>query len=302
MIHQIANEKKTFRGRETIMSHKPNHRWRARPDRHQLYRWASLTAFKCLTGVGPVLCFSLIAFFGNAVFGATLEKSVKKKPVMGYVVTAASNYAGTLKCWISPDGFKVDSDRLGFIWLLRGPKWNALMYNQSSKKFVDLPYDSWKNKTLFAPISKNKLQLRMVKTRETEKMNGEVATHFVVMAKPKTASAAARVAALSGKTLSNASKEFKEAEMWVARDIAVPVQFSELMSKLFGIPQEKGLPLKIACRQRSGKITQIWETVSLTTAQLTPSSFDPLPGYKQVKDEMALMLDEEGLAPPGAEP
>lgn len=237
---------------------------------------------------------------GNAAYGATVEKSGNKKTIKGYVVTAASNYAGTLKCWISPDGFKVDSDRLGFVWLLRGPKWNALMYNQSSKKFVDLPYDSWKNKTLFAPISKNKLQLRMVKTNEMQKMNGEVATHFVVMAKPRDAAATARVAAISGKSLADASKEIKEAEMWVARDIKVPVQFSELMSKLFGLPQEKGLPLKIACRQRSGKITQIWETVSLTLTRLPASSFDPLPGYKQVKDEMALMLDDEDLSPPGA--
>ncbi|HEY9784152.1 MAG TPA: hypothetical protein V6D17_02035 [Candidatus Obscuribacterales bacterium] len=87
----------------------------------------------------------------------------------------------------------------------------------------------------------------------------------------------------------------REAEMWITKDVAVPVQFNELMSKIFVLPQEQGLPMKISCRQRNGKLTPIWHTLDLKRRAIPASTFLPLAGYTKVKDEVAMMLGEDEL-------
>lgn len=204
----------------------------------------------------------------------------------GFEVTATSNYAGTLNCKVCPQGVRVTSSKLGMTWILKSPDWSAQVYNTTNKKYLAVPYAEWKRKIGFGPMARQKTVLKLARTKTVEPMFGLKAQQYVVTATVK-------VPAKDGKVVSSTHKQ---AEMWVAKDPSVPRQFTELMTRIFAFPSdEDGLPLKISCRQRNGKLVLIWDTLRLKRATLAASDFTPLKGYKKVKDELGLMLDEDDL-------
>lgn len=236
----------------------------------------------------------------------------------GYRVEATSNYAGTLSCQMCKDGIRVKSDRMGLTWILTSPKWNAQIYNTGTECYMDLPYDDWTKRQSFMPMNKKKAKLKLEKTDNTKTMHGLKTRQFVIMATfepgsqgypggPGTAGTAGSpgAPAFAGGKSKGKQKQAKaaaapavtvrEAEMWVAKDPCVPKQFNELMSKIFGIPAEDGLPLSISLRQKNGKITSIWETVKLTKGNISRDEFKPIQGYKKVKTEVEMMLGDQDL-------
>lgn len=233
----------------------------------------------------------------------------------GYRVEATSNYAGTLSCQMCKDGIRVKSDRMGLTWILTSPKWNAQIYNTGTECYMDLPYDDWTKRQSFMPMNKKKAKLKLEKTDNTKTMHGLKTRQFVIMATfepgsqgypggPGTAGSPGAPAFAGGKSKGKQKQAkaaaapavtVREAEMWVAKDPCVPKQFNELMSKIFGIPAEDGLPLSISLRQKNGKITSIWETVKLTKGNISRDEFKPIQGYKKVKTEVEMMLGDQDL-------
>lgn len=65
-----------------------------------------------------------------------------------WVLNVNSNFAGTVLFYITPNAVRLKFDKLGLVMLMKGPKWNALVYNESNKNMVDLPYAQWKAKFL----------------------------------------------------------------------------------------------------------------------------------------------------------
>lgn len=238
----------------------------------------------------------------------------------GYRVEATSNYAGTLSCQMCKDGIRVKSDRMGLTWILTAPQWNAQIYNTGTECYMDLPYGEWTKRQSFIPMAKKKAKLKLERTNNTKTIHGLQTRQFVIMATfepgsqgypggPNTAnmpgmpgSAGAPGSQSGGKRKEKTKKAaaapavtVREAEMWVAKDPCVPKQFNELMSKIFGIPAEDGLPLSISLRQKNGKITSIWETVKLTKGNIGRDEFKPIQGYKKVKTEVEMMLGDQDL-------
>jgi len=237
----------------------------------------------------------------------------------GYRVEATSNYAGTLSCQMCKDGIRVKSDRMGLTWILTAPKWNAQIYNTSTECYMDLPYGEWTTRQSFMPMNKKKAKLKLQKTDNTKTMHGMQTRQYVIMATfepgsqgysqamaspgqpgiPGPASAGKQKttpkSAKPDKSKETQGVTVREAEMWIAKDPCVPKQFNELMSKIFGIPAEDGLPLSISLRQKNGKITSIWETVKLTKGNIGRDEFKPIQGFKKVKTEVEMMLGDQDL-------
>lgn len=241
----------------------------------------------------------------------------------GYRVEATSNYAGTLSCQMCKDGIRVKSDRMGLTWILTAPRWNAQIYNTGTECYMDLPYGEWTKRQSFIPMAKKKAKLKLERTNNTKTIHGLMTRQFVIMATfepgaqglPGGSRNTANLAGMQGmppgpaaraagkqkekpkkaKAAAAQAVTVREAEMWVAKDPCVPKQFNELMSKIFGIPAEDGLPLSISLRQKNGKITSIWETVKLTKGNISRDEFKPIQGYKKVKTEVEMMLGDQDL-------
>lgn len=226
----------------------------------------------------------------------------------GYRVEATSNYAGTLSCQMCKDGIRVKSDRMGLTWILTAPKWNAQIYNTSTECYMDLPYNEWTKRQSFMPMAKKKTVLKLEKTDNTKMLHGLKARQFVIMATftapppgsvppgaPGSLPGSGVGKQKTGKTAAPQTFTVREAEMWVAKDPCVPRQFNELMSKIFGFPTEDGLPLSISLRQKTGKITSIWETVKLSRSNISKEEFAPIVGFKKVKTEVEMMLGDQDL-------
>lgn len=209
---------------------------------------------------------------------------------------------------------------MGLTWILTAPQWNAQIYNTGTECYMDLPYGEWTKRQSFIPMAKKKAKLKLERTNNTKTIHGLQTRQFVIMATfepgsqgypggPNTAnmpgmpgSAGAPGSQAGGKRKEKTKKAaaapavtVREAEMWVAKDPCVPKQFNELMSKIFGIPAEDGLPLSISLRQKNGKITSIWETVKLTKGNIGRDEFKPIQGYKKVKTEVEMMLGDQDL-------
>lgn len=198
---------------------------------------------------------------------------------------------------------------MGLTWILTAPKWNAQIYNTSTECYMDMPYDEWTKRQSFMPMAKKKTKLKLEKTNNTKEMHGLQTREYIIMATfesappgmpgtpggPPLPGAGKQAKAPPVKAVPGKGVTVKEAEMWIAKDPCVPKQFNELMSKIFGIPAEDGLPLSITLRQKNGKMNSIWETSKLTKTSLSKDEFKPILGYKKVKTEVEMMLGDQDL-------
>ncbi len=85
--------------------------------------------------------------------------------------------------------------------------------------------------------------------------------------------------------------EEKISQLWIASDIKPPPQIAQIFCSHLGIRAEKGIPLK-ASHNTNGKMVSVLETLSVEERKMPTSNFDPLPGYKKVKDEIELLMGE----------
>ncbi|CAN5494362.1 hypothetical protein BH10CYA1_BH10CYA1_24440 [soil metagenome] len=198
--------------------------------------------------------------------------------VPAWVLNVNSNFAGTVLYYITPNAVRMKFDKLGLVMLIKGPKWNALVYNESNKNYVDLPYAQWKAKFLLRGkrVADKSIVLTPVKTGKKQTILGVPC--FQVIVKRKDA---------SGKG------DLTIAETWIAKDIQTPPQFNSMMKTMLDIPVDSGTPLRVfQMGKTNNKMIMVLDCYKASKTDVKVSDFQPLTGYKKVKDEMAMMLDE----------
>src|SRR5580658_4810936 len=57
-----------------------------------------------------------------------------------------SNFAGAVLMQFCPGAVRMKFDKLGLTIITKAPKWNALAYSDSTKSYMDMPYEDWKEK------------------------------------------------------------------------------------------------------------------------------------------------------------
>lgn len=208
-----------------------------------------------------------------------------KPPASGagstWVLTQKSSYAGTMETIVSSDAIKMTSDKMGLIFLLKAPGWDCFVYNTGNKNYIKLPYDQWKKKLIFSSKKgkfDNPDEFKPGTLKTNDKLLGQPTSKFVVKR-------------LADNRL--------VAQVWVVETIQAPKQFIELMQRLLGnMPMGgKGTPLKAVLLQENRVTGQEKDMVALETLKMAKQSvaanvFTPLAGYRLVKDEMALMMDD----------
>lgn len=202
-----------------------------------------------------------------------------------WVLNVNSNFAGTVLFYITPNAVRMKFDKLGLVMLMKGPKWNALVYNESNKNYVDLPYEHWKAKFLLRGkrVADKSIVLIPVKTGKKQTIQGVSCYQVIVKKKePK------------------GTPDVIMAETWIAKDIQTPPQFNSMMKTMLDIPVDSGTPLRVfQMGKTNNKMIMVMDCYKASKSDVKVADFQPLTGYKKVKDEMAMMLDEAD--DPGAE-
>jgi hypothetical protein len=209
------------------------------------------------------------------------------KMIPAWVLNVNSNFAGTVMFCITPNAVRLEFDKLGLLMLIKAPKWNALVYNESNKNYVDLPYEHWKAKFLLRGkrVADKSITLTPVKTGKKQSINGVPCYQVIVKRKD-----------------ANIKGESIMAETWIAKDIQAPPQFNSMMKTMLDIPVDSGMPMRAFQVGKTGnKMVMVMDCYKASKTEVKASDFDALTGYKKVKDEMAMMLDESEDAGAGAD-
>jgi len=231
------------------------------------------------TAVFTLFIFALAILDGASPNNLAFARANKREE--GWVIRQSSNFAGTVFSDLTDNALKMHIGRLGLTIIAKAPKWNALVFNENSKTYVDMPYQHWQKRFVVTGKSNcrdagGKMTLLVRNTGKMTYIEGFETYECWVLKKGN-----------PGKNIA----EEKLSQLWIASNIKAPPQIAQLFCSHLGIPAQEGIPLK-ANRCINGKMVSMLETLSVKRRLITASTFEPLPGYKKVKDEVELFMSE----------
>jgi hypothetical protein len=198
-----------------------------------------------------------------------------------WVISQSSSLAGNVSSELADNALRMRIGKLGLTIITKAPKWNALVFNENSKTYVDLPYKNWQNKFILDSKSVNKnsggkFALTSYYTGKTMKIAKFQTSECLVV---KKVDSSKKIAAE------------KVSQLWIASSIKAPPQIAQIFCSHLTIPIQKGIPLR-ANRYVNGKAVAALDTQFVERRMVSASMFEPLSGYKKVKDEMELVMGE----------
>lgn len=199
----------------------------------------------------------------------------------GWVLTQRSTKFGDAYIYISPSGLKMVSPKLGATVVTCAPGWSVAMYNDKTRQFYSTTFQKWTSD----------LNEKMAKRGESlaEKpwvrggvggVSGLKATQYSIQN--------ASISARAGGKRSTVSA----ADCWVADEIQVPHQVSEMISKAYGLPNTRSFPLRISMVE-NGAPSVVLDTYYSKSCNI-PSSWYSVPaGYGRASSEAEVMMDDD---------
>jgi hypothetical protein len=211
----------------------------------------------------------------------------------GWSIDSTSNMMGTVSCKFTDDAVYMRLDKMGLVIITTAPKWNMFVYNDVNKNYMNMTREQWQKRFGSGLMAKRstKEPIVTVATNKEQKILGFSAEQFLVKRKIK-------------------DKETVSMELWLTKGLTGPEQLKALFRTFLNMPQDfKGMPLRVLSNQ-NGHLVPLMDAYKVTKTTFTKDTFQTLKGYKEVKDEMALMMDDsdekgaEGLlgtttTPPG---
>jgi hypothetical protein len=171
--------------------------------------------------------------------------------------------------------------RLGLTIISKAPDWTAYVYNENNKNYVEIPKGQWNTRfTLFHTngirLKEGKATLTSQKTGKSMKIAGFKANEVKVIreARPEL----------------GMPKEITT-EIWIASEIVPPPPVAQLFCEHLNVPVQRGIPLRVF-QKAKGKMVSVLDTLSIKRGPIPPDAFEPMKGYKKVKDEMQLIMDD----------
>jgi hypothetical protein len=171
--------------------------------------------------------------------------------------------------------------RLALTIITKAPQWNALIFNENSKTYADLPYKRWQQR--FSISTKSNYRDQSGRLALTVKITG--ATMIIEHHKAYQCWVVRK-----GGTNKHIAEE-KISQLWIASDIKPPLQITQIFCSHLGVQTPKGIPLK-ASHNTNGKMVSVLKTLSVKERKTSASNFDPLPGYRKVNDEIELLMGQ----------
>lgn len=198
--------------------------------------------------------------------------------VPGYEIDYMSSFAGIVKVKFSDKAMNLKLEKMGLTVIAHAPKWNSLVYNELNKKYMSMTDEQWKTKFASNMSKHKKVVPGVVKvdyTKKTEKIQGQTASQIILREKN-----------LDGKMEIST-------DIWVSKTLVSPPQFKQFVAKALRVPADfQGTPLRISVNQK-GKMVEALNAYKIAKAPVNENDFKPLTGYKEVKNEINLMMDDD---------
>ncbi|HEY9719332.1 MAG TPA: hypothetical protein V6C69_17780 [Trichormus sp.] len=196
-------------------------------------------------------------------------------------LTFSSSFAGNVTSQFNTDAVRMSFDKLGITVITKAPKWDALVYSETNKSYMEMPHNTWKDKFNASRFggrkSSVKHDMKSVKTGKSTMIAGQKADLVVI-----------------NFVFKNAPPQ-KVAECWMADRVVPPPAFVELMHNMLNVPTDQGMPLRVTQFRENGKSATILDTTKVEQAPVPTASFVMPKGFKKVEDEMQLMVDDSDL-------
>jgi hypothetical protein len=224
----------------------------------------------------------------SAQAGALKGKTIKNS---GWMLDANSNFAGTVSFKFTDEAARFHLDKMGLTMITKAPSWDVTLYNDVNKNCLTMTYSKWQQRfkttvVRHAPgVAFTDMPVEI--SRHSEKILGFGTDKYTL------------------RRINQKTHQTTKTECWVANDVQVPSHFVGILHILFQTPENiKGMPLRVEI-PANGRQVPVVEVYKLQPKTFSGDEFQPLPGFKKVKDEMALMLDDSddmGAAMLGPEP
>jgi hypothetical protein len=232
-----------------------------------------------LVGVIVIAIFLQCCFYGHNALAKNINNArITGKTQQGWAICQSGTYGAVSE--FTPNAIRLHIDNIGLTIIAKSPKWDAIAFNDNSKTCVHLPYSDWQKKINLICMnnhkgSKDGLSLFARTTGRTLVIGKHPCTEYWILTKadPKMH-----------------VTEKKIAQIWTATDVKLPLPIAQIYYKRLGIPTQRGVPLRLSSCDDSGKLVSKLETISIEQHEIPCSTFEPLPGYKNVKNEMELLI------------
>lgn len=188
----------------------------------------------------------------------------------GWRISQASQIHGPIDCYIGAIGVRLEMKDLSII--AKTPFKGVDMINRTNRCFMAQSNELAAKKTQWGSLPAGKISFVKLGTGTVA---GLQATRYE-----------RRVTTPAGKVL-------KTGEAWLTRDLKLPPRSHDAIARLLNVPPELGMPLRLIGLTPRGQRITYMDSYDARRVQLKPANFARPKGFREVKDEVALILDTE---------
>jgi hypothetical protein len=170
----------------------------------------------------------------------------------------------------------------------KGPNWTIAIFNDKTRRIFQSPLQQW-----LVSFKQRGMSGRFDGATWRRGREGNIAgvrAYEFVMDHPPPIKTAKQ---LSGKMAKFAG--LSSATMWVAADIATPPQVSDLLSKLYGVPDCQRIPLRVTMTEIGKPPKVAVDTVRVGQVNVPDTVFTPPRGYQPVRQDSEIFIDKESM-------
>lgn len=198
--------------------------------------------------------------------------------LQGWAFLQKSEQVGTWRVYLAETGLQAVNAEMGVTIVTKAPQWNLAVYNTKTKVYYLSTVKDFQVHFQQNPKFKNRAKFISKQAprqgRQDTIANMRATQYFVD-------------APINGGA--------RQAEVWVATDVRIPSQLSELFSKMYGssLSNLGAMPLKFSYIDESGKKTTVMETLQGRPQTIQVASFNYPTHFKRVDSEIAVFVDEK---------
>lgn len=196
----------------------------------------------------------------------------------------STNFAGHIRVIFSDSAISMNLEKFGVTVLSKGPNWNAFVYNNVNKHFMEVSAERFRNSKFIEKLIKRQLEKAAVVhcdfTHKTKTIEGFETSQMVLSAKD------------------SIGKSQESSEVWVTPSLHVPAEFNEFLQIALGVSHRiDGTPLQISVMEKDLDTQTPHLVQALIAYKVTKTSdnaaFKALSGYKEVKTELGLLTADD---------
>lgn len=182
-----------------------------------------------------------------------------------WLLQQVNTQAGKQTSLISPSALKLTTKSVNI--LMKAPKYDAIIYNESSHKFVELTYDKWTNRYKRDPHNAVASATRTGKTQTIAGWKTEQYTRKMF------------------------HQHGDREEIWVSKDIAPQARFADVALTALRLPTGLGMPIRVQTFRGDKLLSTTVDTIGCRKVKIKDSDFALPKGYTRAKNEIEVLLD-----------